>query len=158
VPLPQDINFDGTIESSLQGYDDWGNIDLRQSGATGNDFWAGGARPTVVGGARPTVVGGARPTVVGGARPTVVGGVVQITRKTATNTCPPPQQLSEMLPASNTVLLSWTTPAFPQTQIAAFNIYRTPPTPPAFSKPAYTTVTVTGPLPLPNPFTFTDAR
>src|SRR5262249_48374619 len=74
VPLPQDINCDGTIESSLQGYDDWGNIDLRQSGATGNDFWAGGARPTVVGGARPTVVGGARPTVVGGARPTVVGG------------------------------------------------------------------------------------
>ena len=38
----QDINFDGQIETSLDGYNDWASIDLRQIGATGNDFWAAG--------------------------------------------------------------------------------------------------------------------
>jgi hypothetical protein len=29
----QDINFDGQIGASLQGFNDWAHIDLRQTGA-----------------------------------------------------------------------------------------------------------------------------
>jgi len=69
-----------------------------------------------------------------------------------------PTNATATLTASNTVQLNFTPPGFGQSQIAAFNIYRSAngTTP---SKPVYTTVTVTGtPLPLPNPFTFTDTQ
>jgi hypothetical protein len=69
-----------------------------------------------------------------------------------------PTNLTATLTASNTVQLSFTPPGFGQSQIAAFNIYRSVNGAP-FSKPAYATVSVTGtPLPLPNPFTFTDSK
>jgi len=54
--------------------------------------------------------------------------------------------------------LSFTAPGFGQSQIAAFNIYRSI-NGAAFSKPAYATVTVTGtPIPLPNPLNFADTK
>jgi len=54
--------------------------------------------------------------------------------------------------------LSWTPPTFGQSQIAAFNIYRSVGGA-AFSKSPYATVPVTGtPLPLPSPFTYTDSK
>jgi hypothetical protein len=34
----QDINFIGVLETEERGYNDWGNIDLRQVGATGGEF------------------------------------------------------------------------------------------------------------------------
>ncbi len=37
----QDINFDAMTNTSMRGYDDWSNIDLRQIGATGSHFVAG---------------------------------------------------------------------------------------------------------------------
>jgi len=37
----QDINFDGSIDNSLRGYDDWVAIDLRQIGAAGSLSTAG---------------------------------------------------------------------------------------------------------------------
>jgi len=156
--INQDINFDGTIESSLQGYDDWDNIDPRQIGASGNDFWAGGAVPTRLGGAVPTRLGGAVPTRLGGATPTRLGGVTDIDYGTATNTVPDPTNLSATLTASNTVQLMFAPPGFPQSLIDHFNVYRaTSPAP--FSQPPYATVPVAGMLlPLPNPLTFTDTK
>ena len=38
----QDINFDGSSTVSMRGYDDWDNLDLRQIGATGSEFFAAG--------------------------------------------------------------------------------------------------------------------
>ncbi len=37
----QDINFDGQYSTALDGYSDWGNIDLRQMGASANDAVSG---------------------------------------------------------------------------------------------------------------------
>jgi hypothetical protein len=34
----QDINYDGALNTQMRGYNDWGNIDLRQVGATGGEF------------------------------------------------------------------------------------------------------------------------
>ncbi len=34
----QDINFDGQSNAQMRGYDDWGNVDLRQVAATGGQF------------------------------------------------------------------------------------------------------------------------
>jgi hypothetical protein len=157
----QDINFDGKIETSLQGYDDWANIDLRQIGATGNDFWLagaprlGGGAPRLGGGA-PRLGGGA-PRLGGGA-PRLGGGVGEITFPTANSVVRSPSNLSATLTSSNTVQLSWAPPTFGQSMIAAFNIYRAV-NGAAFSQPPYATVTVSGtPLPLPSPFTFTDTR
>jgi hypothetical protein len=64
--------------------------------------------------------------------------------------------LSATLTSSNTVLLSWTPPGFGQSQIAAFNIYRSI-NGAAFRQPPYATVSVSG-IPLPDPFTFTDTK
>jgi hypothetical protein len=162
----QDLNFDGKIAASLQGYNDWANVELRQVGATGNDFWAGGALPykTGSGGALPykTGSGGALPykTGSGGALPfkTGGGGVGEITVQAANSIVRNPTNLSATLTPATTVQLSFTAPGFGQSQIAAFNIYRSVNGAP-FSKPAYATVSVTGtPLPLPNPFNFTDTK
>jgi hypothetical protein len=162
----QDLNFDGKIEAGLQGYSDWANVDLRQIGATGNDLWAAGVpgvRTTTGGvpGVRTTTGGvpGVRTTTGGvpGVR-TTTGGVGEITVQAANSIVRNPTNLSATLTPANTVQLSFTPPGFGQSQIAAFNIYRSVNGAP-FSKPAYATVTVTGtPLPLPNPFTFTDTK
>ena len=128
----QDINFDGQIETSLQGYDDWTNLDLRQIGATGNDFWSGGVNR--------------------------LSGRVEVNTQTINSFVRNPPSLSATLIATNNLLLSWTPPGFGQSQIAAFNIYRSV-NGAAFSKPPYATVPVVGtiPPPLPNQ-SFTDTK
>jgi hypothetical protein len=162
----QDINFDGKIEPALQGYNDWDNVDLRQIGATGNDFWSGGTPIVRLGaGGTPIVRLGAGGTPIvrlgAGGTPIVrlgAGGVGEITLKGASSFVRNPTNSTASLIASNTVQLNFTPPGFGQSQIAAFNIYRSVNGAP-FSKPAYATVSVTGtPLPLPNPFTFTDTK
>jgi hypothetical protein len=157
----QDTNFDGKVEASLDGYNDWDNLDLRQIGATGNDFWVGGGvRPSGTGGGvRPSGTGGGvRPSGTGGGvRPSGTGGGVgEITIQAASSVVRTPTNPSATLTASSTVLLSWMPPSFGQSQIAAFNIYRSVNGAP-FS--FYTTDSVTGtPLPLPNPSNYTDTK
>ncbi len=179
---PQDINFDGKVQASLRGYNDWANVDPRQVGATGNDFWAGGApfgsggAPFGSGGApfgsggAPFGSGGApygsggAPFGSGGApfgsggAPFGSGGVGEITPQIANSVVRAPSKLSDVLTASNFVALSWTAPAFGQSQIAAFGVYRAV-NGGAFPTSTYTTVTVPAntPLPLGSAFTsYTD--
>ena len=107
----QDINFDGKIEGNLRGYDDWLNIDPRQIGATGNDFWAGGSSRVGGGSSR-----------VGGGSSRVGGGIGEISFQTANSVVRPPSKLSATHTSSNFVQLNWTAPTFGQ--ISAYNIYR----------------------------------
>jgi len=121
----QDINFDGTIESNLRGYGDWLNTDLRQIGATGNDFWAGGSSrvgggSSRVGGGSSRVGGGS--SRVGGGSSRVGGGVGEINFQTANSVVRPPSKLTATLTSSNFVQLNWTAPTFGQ--ISSYNIYR----------------------------------
>lgn len=158
----QDINFDGKIETALQGYSDWANIDLRQIGATGNDFWAGGALPIKTGGGALPIKtgGGALPIKTGGGALPIKtgGGVGEITVQAANSIVRNPTNLAATLTPANTVQLSFSAPGFGQSLIASFNVYRSV-NGAAFSKPAYATVSVAGaPLPLPNPLTFTDTK
>ena len=147
----QDINFDGKIEASLQGYNDWANIDLRQIGATGNDFWAGGKNfgGKNFGGKN---FGGKN---FGGKNFGGLGGG-EITTQTANSFVRIPLNLSATLTASNTVQLNWTPPGFGQSQIAGFNIYRSIDGAP-ISAPPLTMVPVSGTPPLPNQ-SFTDTK
>jgi hypothetical protein len=86
------------------------------------------------------------------------GGIGEVDTQTINSFVRNPSNLSATLASSNTVLLSWTPPGFGQTQIAAFNIYRSI-AGAAFSQPPYATVSVSGTtLPLPNPSTFTDTK
>jgi hypothetical protein len=159
----QDTNFDGQIETILQGYNDWTNLDLRQIGATGNNSWAGGGvkSSTIGGGVKSSTIGGGvkSSTIGGGVKSsTIGGGVGEITVQAANSVVRNPTNLSATLLSSNTVQLSFTPPGFGQNQIAAFNIYRSV-NGAAFSQPPYATVTVTGtPLPLANPLTSTDTH
>jgi hypothetical protein len=159
----QDLNFDGEIEASLQGYNDWANVDLRQIGASGNDFWvAGGVPLRQLGGGVPLrQLGGGIPLrQLGGGVPLrqLGGGVVDFTVKAANSIVRTATNVSATLTPANTVQLGFTPPSFGQSQIAAFNVYRSVNGGP-FSKPPYATLPVTGtPLPLPNSFTFTDTH
>jgi len=157
VPLPQDINFDGTIETSLQGYDDWDNIDPRQIGASGNDSWAGGAPGSrVLGAPGSRVLGAPGSRVLGAPGSRILGKDIDF--KTASNTVPPPTDAVAALTPSNTVQVSFTPPAFPQSLMDHFNVYRKTNDGP-FTKSAYGSVSVAGmPLPLPNRLTFTDSN
>ena len=136
----QDINFDGATESALQGFDDWSNIDLRQVGATGNDFWSGGS------------------SRVGGGSSRVGGGVGEIDFRVSNSVVRKPADLTVTLGPQNSAILTWTPPTFAQGLIAGFNVWRsknggpfiqllTTPTSPI---PAGTT------LPLPTRLSFSD--
>ncbi|HLJ16724.1 MAG TPA: hypothetical protein VKV15_19670, partial [Bryobacteraceae bacterium] len=175
---PQDINFDGSLEASLRGYNDWANIDLRQVGATGNDFWAGGApfgsggAPFGSGGApfgsggAPFGSGGApygsggAPFGSGGApfgsggAPFGSGGVGEITPQIANSVVRAPSKLTGTLTVSNFVALNWTAPSFGQSQIAAFGVYRAV-NGGAFPTSPYTTVPIPANTPLPLSAAFT---
>lgn len=158
----QDLNYDGVNEANLQGYSDWANIDLRQIGATGNDLWAGGALPIRTGGGALPIRtgGGALPIRTGGGALPIRtgGGVGEITLQAASSVVRSPSQLSAARTPVNTVQLSFTPPGFGQSQIAAFNIYRSV-NGATFSQPPYATLTITGtPLPLPSPLSFTDTH
>jgi hypothetical protein len=169
---PQDINFDGSLAASLRGYNDWENIDLRQVGATGNDFWAGGApfgsggAPFGSGGApfgsggAPFGSGGApfgsggAPFGSGGApfgsggAPFGSGGVGEITPQIANSVVRAPSKLTGTLTSANFVSLNWSAPSFGQSQIAAFAVYRAV-NGGAFPTSPYTTVTIPANTPLP---------
>jgi hypothetical protein len=172
----QDINFDGTTETSLDGYNDWSpidprqvGIDLRQVGATGNDFWSGGSSrvgggSSRVGGGSSRVGGGSSrvgggSSRVGGGSSRVGGGVGEIDFRAANSVVRAPSGLTATLGPQNSALLKWTAPSFAQGLITGFNVYRSknggpfaqlPPTP---TKP----VPAGTPLPLLSTFTtFTD--
>jgi hypothetical protein len=161
--MNQDINFDGQVEIALDGYSDWENVDLRQIGASGNDFWYGGAFPSarVSGAPLQSRVSGAplQSRVSGAVQQARVSGK-DIDFKTANAAVRPPAlgHPSVALTPTNTVQVNFIAPAFGQSQIASFNIYRKTNDGP-FSKPAYANFPVTGMLlPLPNPLTFTDTN
>jgi len=167
--LNQDINFDGTTESDLQGFDDWSNIDLRQLGATGNDFWSGGSSrvgggSSRVGGGSSRVGGGSSrvgggSSRVGGGSSRVGGGVGEIDFRAANSVVRKPSGLTATLASQNSVLLKWTPPTFAQSLITGFNVYRSKNGGP-FSlllPPGPTDPVPTGtPLPLPTTLSFTD--
>ncbi|HEV2102811.1 MAG TPA: hypothetical protein VGR58_08525 [Candidatus Acidoferrum sp.] len=168
----QDINFDGLIEASLDGYDDWASLDLRQIGATGNDFWASGGvlssktgggvlSSKTGGGVLSSKTGGGvlSSKTGGGVLSSKTGGGVgsEINTQTANSVVRPSKITSgPVLTASNFVQFSFTAPTFGQNQIASFNVYRSannaaPALIANVPVPAGTT------LPLPT-FTFTDQK
>jgi hypothetical protein len=137
----QDINFDGQIEASLDGYDDWASMDLRQIGATGNDFWAAGGvlssktgggvlSSKTGGGVLSSKTGGGvlSSKTGGGVLSSKTGGGVgsEINTQTANSVVRPSKIASGSLrlTASNYVQFQFTAPTFGQSQIASFNIYR----------------------------------
>jgi hypothetical protein len=166
----QDINFDGQIETSLDGYNDWASIDLRQMGATGNDFWAaggvlssktgGGVLSSKTGGGvlSSKTGGGVLSSKTGGGvlSSKTGGGVGSEINTQAANSFVRPSKITggPTLTASNYVQFQFTAPTFGQSQIASFNVYRSvnnaaPVLYANFPVPAGT------PLPLPT-FTYTD--
>jgi hypothetical protein len=140
----QDINFDGQLEASLDGYDDWVNIDLRQIGATGNDFWAGGVQSSRTGGGVQSsrtgggvqssrTGGGVQSSRTGGGVQSsrTGGGIGEINTQTANSFVRSPKIPSTVnalpnpsLTSSNYVALTFTAPSFGQSQISNFHIYR----------------------------------
>ena len=132
----QDINFDGQLEASLDGYNDWANVDLRQIGATGNDFWAaGGVGSSRTGGGvgSSRTGGGVGSSRTGGgvASSKTGGGVGEINTQTANSvvrTSKIPNTANGLpnpsLTSANYVALTFTAPSFGQSQISSFHIYR----------------------------------
>jgi hypothetical protein len=146
----QDTNFDGKIEKNLDGFNDWGNIDLRQMGATANDFWASGKNAigggkNAIGGGKNAIGGGKN--AIGGGKNAIGGGVGEITVTAASSVVRTPSNVTDQLTAQNTITVYWVPPSFGQSQIAAFNVYRSV-NGAAFTAQPYATVPVTGtPLP-----------
>ena len=148
----QDINFDGQIEASLQGYSDWDSVDLRQIGATGNNAWAAGlpALPKV--GGLPAL-----PKVGGLPALPKVGGVGDFSLKDASSSVRVPTAVSATLTPANTVQVSFTPPGFLQSLITGFNIYRSKNGGPFSQLPPNPTVPVPAGTQLPlTTFMFTD--
>jgi len=130
----QDINFDGAVESALQGFKDWSHTDLRQVGATGNDFWSGGSSrvgggSSRVGGGSSRVGGGSSrvgggSSRVGGGSSRVGGGVGEVDFRAANSVVRKPSGLTVTLGPQNAAVLKWTAASFGQGLIAGFNVYR----------------------------------
>jgi len=168
----QDINFDGQIETSLDGFNDWASLDLRQIGATGNDFWAAGGvlssktgggvlSSKTGGGVLSSKTGGGvlSSKTGGGVLSSKTGGGVgsEINTQTANSVVRPSKITSgPTLTASNFVQFQFTAPTFGQSQIASFNVYR------SVNNAApvlYANVPVPAGTPLPLPtFTYTDQK
>lgn len=159
----QDINFDGKDNTSLRGFDDWNNIDLRQIGATGSQvpglglFIGGGlflggnigygnglflGGNTTIGGG--LFVGGG--LFLGGAM-----GLSDFSYNAANSVTRPPRNLTATPQATKptSILLNWSAPTFGQ--ISSYNIYRGVDGPPG-TKPF---ATVSGNPPLTN---YTDTK
>ena len=120
-----DVNFDGIIEMTLRGYNDWANIDLRQIGATGSDIFGSGI--SFKGGTGISFKGG---TGIGFGTATGISfkggtgiGNGELSFKTANSYVRPPRKLTAAqtspLPS---IQLTWNAPTFGQ--IASYNIYR----------------------------------
>ena len=142
----QDINFDGNATETLQGYNDWANIDLRQIGATGTNStaggelnWGGGGQNFGGGGQNlggggqnlggggqnfgggGQNLGGGGQSLGGGGQNLGGGGEVNVA--TINSTARPPQNASASEgPAPRYITLNWQAPAFGQ--IGAYNVYR----------------------------------
>ena len=121
----QDVNFDGVLNSStnaasppLHGYKDWLHLDLRQIGATSNDFMGGGGTPSV-GGGTPSV-GGGTPSV-GGGTPSVGGGVGELDVTTYYSAGHPPRPPFTAALTSSGTVLNWTASTASQVY---YKIYR----------------------------------
>jgi hypothetical protein len=143
-----DVNFDGTINTTLRGYNDWANLDLRQIGATGSDI-SGSGRVT---GGTGRVTGGAGSggtgRVTGGAGRVTGGtgkGNADLTFVAANSAVRPPRFLTASLTAPpRYIQLNWTAPTFGQ--ISSYNIYRATngtPVPPAIASVPGNTLTYT---------------
>jgi hypothetical protein len=128
-----DTNFDGTINVSLRGYDDWANIDPRQIGATGSLSAGGGSKiggggGTKIGGGGGTKIGGGGGTKIGGGGGTKIGGGgvsnFETTRETANSVARPPRNLA-LTPTdtrtSHSAFLAWDIPTFGQ---VTYDVYR----------------------------------
>jgi hypothetical protein len=157
----QDINFDGQIEASLQGYSDWDSVDLRQIGATGNNAWAAGLPALPKAGGLPALpkAGGLPALPKAGGLPALpkAGGVGDFSLKDASSSVRVPTAVSATLTPANTVQVSFTPPGFLQSLITGFNVYRSKNGGPFSQLPPNPTVPVPAGTPLPlTTFMFTD--
>ena len=129
-----DVNFDGTISTTLRGYNDWANLDLRQIGGTGSDI-SGTGKLTV----------GTGKLTVGTGKLTVGTGVGELTFATANSAARPPRNATATLTSpTNYIQLTWQAPTFGQ--IGSYNIYRATngnPAPPAIASVPGGTLTYT---------------
>jgi len=130
----QDINFSGSSgDSSLPGFNDWPNLDLRQIGASSDAFgFSDGAGGNRVGGGGNRVggggnrVGGGGNRVggggnrVGGGGNRVGGGGEQNTD--AANSTSDPPVLTQPTISGHSVILTWTPPEFGQ--IRTYTVFR----------------------------------
>jgi hypothetical protein len=144
----QDINFDGNTTETLQGYNDWANVDLRQIGATGTNSTAeaggqnfggggqnfGGGGQNLGGGGQNLGgggqnfggggqnLGGGGQNFGGGGQNFGGGGEIDIATANA-YTRPPQTLMASENGSARTITLNWTAPTFGQ--IGAYNVYRT---------------------------------
>jgi len=129
-----DVNFDGILSTTLRGYSDWANLDLRQLGGTGNDI-SGTGKLTV----------GTGKLTVGTGKLTVGTGVGELTYETANSVVRPPKNATATLTsAPQYIQLTWVAPTFGQ--IGSYNIYRGTngtPAPPAIASVSGNTLTYT---------------
>ncbi len=75
--VAQDINLNGTTQdSSMLGFNDWANVDLRQMSARRNAFGFSGdiGSGDLIGGAGGDLIGGAGGDLIGGAGGDLIGG------------------------------------------------------------------------------------
>jgi hypothetical protein len=138
-----DVNFDGTLNASLRGYNDWAHLDMRQIGATGSDVLGGGGKGISVGGGKGISVGGGKGISVGGGKNITVGGGKGISVGGGTNreisfaaansyVRSPRNLTASLTPTPRYILLNWTASTF--SQVNSYNIYRAAngvPAPPA---------------------------
>ncbi len=143
----QDINFDGNKTETLQGYNDWANIDLRQIGATGTNSTAEGGGQNFGGGGQNfggggqnfggggqnlggggqnfggggQNLGGGGQNFGGGGQN--FGGGGEVSAIIANSVTRPPQNLTATEAAApRAITLRWSAPSFGQ--IGAYNVYR----------------------------------
>jgi hypothetical protein len=145
-----DVNFDGTIDATLRGYNDWASIDLRQIGATGNDIFGTGSKTFGTGtktfGTGTKTFGTGTKTFGTGTKTFGTGtrhGEISFTA--ANSAVRPPRFLTATLTAPpRYIQLNWTAPTFGQ--ISSYNIYRATngtPVPPAIASVLGNTLTYT---------------
>ena len=121
-----DLNFDGTINAALRGYDDWANLDLRQIGATGGGIYGTGKLTVGTGkltvGTGKLTVGTGKLTV-GAGKLTVGTGVGDLNFQTANSFVRSPRNLTgSPTTPPRYIQLNWVAPTFGQ--IGSYNIYR----------------------------------
>jgi hypothetical protein len=126
-----DVNFDGTINTTLRGYNDWANLDLRQFGASAADMSGSG-----IGRIGPGI-GRIGPGIgrIGPGIGRIGPGRGDLTLETANSSVRPPRFLMATLTAPpRYIQLNWTAPTFGQ--ISSYNIYKAingTPAPPAIA-------------------------